>query len=202
MTSTNTTITQLRARVAELETELAHERLCPLTSLPTRRYFSRLAAAAYSKAGAVLLGDIDGLKTVNDHHGHHAGDTLIAEVAQRLHTALGTNATLGRLGGDEFTALLPINPRPRDLDRMYQRVVAPFPLINGIKTTPGISLGVIIGEQLARRSLSEALQGADLAMYAAKKAGTGWCHYDPAEHGPITVEAHPRQRTRQYGHVA
>lgn len=202
MTSTNATITQLRARVAQLEAELASERQCPLTGLPTRRHFTRLAAAAYPDAGAVLLGDVDGLKDVNDRHGHQAGDALLAEVADRLRTALGSAAVLGRLGGDEFAAVLPIAPQPHHLNRVHDWIADPFVLVNGAEVTPGISLGVLAGAQLADVALSEALHAADLAMYAAKTAGGGWRRYDAAEHGPIAVEASPQRRVRHHGRAA
>jgi GGDEF domain-containing protein len=68
-TSGNTAIIEhLRARVAQLEAELAEARTDPVTSLPTRRHFMRLAVAAFPDAGAVLLADVDGFKQVNDTH--------------------------------------------------------------------------------------------------------------------------------------
>lgn len=202
MTSTDATIAQLRAQVAQLEAELTAERLSPLTQLPGRRYFGRLAEAAYPDAGAVVLGDVDGLKAVNDRHGHRAGDQLFAEVADRLRTALGSASVVGHLSGDEFAAVLPIVPAPHHLDRVHDWITEPLPLVNGVTITPAISLGVIAGDQLADTTLPEAMHGADLAMYAAKRAGGGWRRYDAAEHGPLAVEPAPVHRVRHHGRAA
>lgn len=195
-TSTDTTIDLLRSRIAELEAELAVERMSPQTHLPARRWFGRLAEAAYPDAGAVLLGDVDGLKQINDQHGHQAGDQLIAEIADRLRTTLGAASVIGHLSGDEFAAVLPLEPAPHHLDRVHDWLTDPFQLVNGKTITPGMSLGLISGEQLAEITLPEAMHGADMAMYAAKRAGGGWRRYEPAEHGPLAVELAPLRRVR------
>ena len=88
--------------------ELAHTD--ELTGLGNRRFFydnTQLHLAAEAGAGAMLLLDLDRFKEVNDSLGHHAGDTLLKLVAERLRKNLGgTGQILTRLGGDEFAVLL------------------------------------------------------------------------------------------------
>lgn len=80
-----------------------------LTGLYNRRYFEE----AYNQVDkpvhwplAILIGDVNGLKMVNDSYGHETGDALIREVAERIRRALLEGAILARTGGDEFSILL------------------------------------------------------------------------------------------------
>lgn len=84
---------------------LAH--LDPLTGLPGRgALFKRLAEAATSGAGTLMLLDLDGFKDLNDTLGHAAGDLILNETGDRLLAKAGTNATVSRLGSDEFAVLV------------------------------------------------------------------------------------------------
>src|SRR5690606_34393621 len=82
----------------------------PLTGLANRSLLmERLAAALAVPDGppvGVLLLDLDGFKEVNDTHGHAAGDRVLVAVAQRLRACMRAGDTAGRLGGDEFLAVL------------------------------------------------------------------------------------------------
>ena len=104
---------QAEAELEHLQAELAAERHAashdPLTGLPNRRAFYRLAAALLTDAGgqpliAVVL-DLNDFKQVNDRFGHAAGDQVLVSVAQRLAAFAGDNL-VARLGGDEFAGLL------------------------------------------------------------------------------------------------
>jgi len=85
--------------------DLAH--LDPLTGLPGRSaLFKRLAQAAKDGTGTLLLLDLDGFKDLNDTFGHAAGDLVLHETGERLRAKAGTEATVSRLGSDEFAVLV------------------------------------------------------------------------------------------------
>jgi diguanylate cyclase (GGDEF)-like protein len=99
----------MKARVAELE-QLADTDT--LTPLPNRRAFERELAEALARVGkhaetaAVLFIDLNGLKSINDTHGHQAGDAVILHVARELRSHVRISDTVARIGGDEFAIIL------------------------------------------------------------------------------------------------
>ncbi|MGH2601903.1 MAG: putative bifunctional diguanylate cyclase/phosphodiesterase, partial [Dehalococcoidia bacterium] len=122
----------------------------------------------------VLFLDLDDFKIVNDTYGHDYGDRLLRAVSERLTATLRPNDTAARLGGDEFAALVEGAPDAADVDSIAERVVAelakPFLLddrvVSGQASVGGaVSDGTVNGQDLLRH--------ADLALYAAKRAGTG-----------------------------
>lgn len=176
-----------------LENARAHEVLLQqalydsLTGLPNRRLLEdRLGQAilAARRAGhwlALLLVDLDRFKEINDSLGHQAGDQVLQEVARRLRAALRSSDTVGRLGGDEFAILLASVPGLHGAQVVARKVLdalrAPI-AVQGeqrqVKASIGIALWPRHGddwETLLRR--------ADLAMYAAKRAGSGCATYAP-----------------------
>lgn len=102
-------VADLRARLVELETLADTDTLVPL---PNRRAFVRAveqtiaASARYGTSAAVVFVDLDGLKRVNDAHGHRAGDAMLLHVARLLEASLRTTDVVARIGGDEFGLLL------------------------------------------------------------------------------------------------
>ncbi|RZS89701.1 diguanylate cyclase (GGDEF)-like protein [Motilibacter rhizosphaerae] len=126
-------------------------------------------ARALREAGpgaAVLFIDLDGFKAVNDEHGHDAGDALLRAVAHRLRRSVRTGDLVARPGGDEFVVLLPEADGPT-AEGLAARVVTDLarPVsVGGSTVAVGASVGVAVGGgDLVRR--------ADIAMYAAKRAG-------------------------------
>jgi diguanylate cyclase (GGDEF)-like protein len=154
----------------------------PLTGLANRLLFSdRLNHAMEmrdrdGRRVAVLSLDLDEFKLVNDNLGHPAGDALLRAVAERLVTVVPTGDTVARLGGDEFAILIEDGPQPAETTA--QRVVEVFdkafflegeevfmhPSV-GLAVTPGLEDDDVTADELFRR--------ADIAMYAAKRAGVG-----------------------------
>ncbi|MGN9806180.1 GGDEF domain-containing protein [Micromonospora sp. L32] len=165
------------AEIEYLQAELAAERHAashdPLTGLPNRRAFYRIAAALLTDAGgrpliAVVL-DLNDFKQVNDRYGHAAGDQVLVSVAQRL-TAFAGDNLVARLGGDEFAGLLssPSVDR-RWIDhatrRLCEAMAAPIPVGGrSVRVTASVGLAPVSGPT----QLAEALCAADAAMYRAK----------------------------------
>jgi diguanylate cyclase len=100
-----------KRRAAEREAFTAARRDV-LTGLPNRRMFLEIAGSVLGevwrsgKKCSVLFVDLDGLKPVNDTHGHATGDELLIDVGKRLQQSTPRNALVARLGGDEFAILL------------------------------------------------------------------------------------------------
>jgi diguanylate cyclase (GGDEF)-like protein len=165
-----------------------------LTGLPNRHmfkeYFSRtLAQAKRNKSSlALMFIDIDEFKHVNDTLGHEAGDRLLEDIADRLGMALRdsdlvcvpaaeTNSNprelVARIGGDEFTLLLPDIAQPEQASKVAQRILdilKPCFTINKHKFYVGGSIGITLYPQDGQTT-DELIKNADLAMYKAKRAG-------------------------------
>jgi diguanylate cyclase (GGDEF)-like protein/PAS domain S-box-containing protein len=169
-------ITERKEAESQIVYQAGHD---SLTGLPNRMLFhDRLAqalAGARRHGGrlAVLFLDLDQFKVVNDTLGHAAGDRLLIEIAGRLQQAVRGSDTVARVGGDEFTFLVPDIDRAADVARIAQKILDAVarPLeIDGhrlfITTSIGISLFPADGEE------AEALlTSADIAMYRAKDQG-------------------------------
>ena len=134
---------------------------------------------------ALMFIDLDRFKWVNDTLGHAAGDELLREVAIRLQGCLRKSDTIARMGGDEFTAILPDMARGPYAERVASGVlaqlVAPFNL-NGQEALISGSIGIAIYPDDAN-SLDELLRNADTAMYRAKSGGrNGYRFFTPDMH--------------------
>ena len=135
-----------------------------------------LSNSASRKEGcALFLIDLDRIKQVNDTLGHPVGDLLLKEVAQRLSAIIESEGLVGRLGGDEFEALLPgIDEEGRLAslaEQLIAQVSAPY-VIRGHTVSVGASVGISISRP--GKTFADALiKEADLALYAAKGAGRG-----------------------------
>jgi diguanylate cyclase (GGDEF)-like protein len=149
-----------------------------LTGLPNRRSLARtletMSAAASGRA-AVLLLDLDGFKTVNDLHGHGAGDQLLRLVAARLGAGLRRHDVAARLGGDEF-ALILMEVEPEQAQEVARRLVksiaAPYALEEAAHIRIGVSIGIALVPAHGREA-EVLLRCADRALYQAKEAGGG-----------------------------
>ncbi|MGZ5867391.1 MAG: putative bifunctional diguanylate cyclase/phosphodiesterase [Xanthobacteraceae bacterium] len=170
-----------REIAARRKAELAASKLArhdTLTGLPNRRYFVEklgeiLAKTTEKSRSALLLLDLDGFKSINDEHGHAAGDQALVEFAKRVTGVLRPGAVLARLGGDEFAVIVPDIGTLDDSTALARRIVStvaePFTF-----TQPPAELGVGIGIAIAPGDgiTAEVLtQHADRALYRAKADG-------------------------------
>jgi len=162
-----------------------------LTGLPNRALMRKTLdealrnASRRQKGCAMFLIDLDRFKNVNDTLGHPIGDALLRQVGERLKLAMGDHGQIGRLGGDEFEAVLPgtvdIGLLESLARTLIEQVSRPY-MIEGHRVSIGASVGISIGDP--DRSCADSLiRNADLALYAAKAAGRGkHCFYEAAMH--------------------
>jgi diguanylate cyclase (GGDEF)-like protein len=190
-----TDLTEQRRSEQEI-TRLA--RFDSLTGLPNRAMMRQTLdealrnATSRQKGCALFLIDLDRFKNVNDTLGHPVGDALLRQVADRLKLAMGDHGQVGRLGGDEFKAVLPgtvdIGLLESLARTLIEQVSRPYN-IDGHRVVIGASVGVAIGDP-GRCTADSLVRDADLALYAAKDAGRGkHCFYEQAMH----TEASDRQ---------
>ncbi len=152
-----------------------------LTSMPNRRAFLRrlrdgiTASRASDTSVALLLFDLDHFKELNDTLGHDAGDQLLRQVGERLHTVLRAEDTAARLGGDEFGVLLcgacDIERAELVADKILSAIARPFP-IKGLNLRVTASIGIALFPEHAHDG-ERLMQHADVAMYEAKAAQCG-----------------------------
>lgn len=148
--------------------------LDPLTGIFNRRGFAdAFAHRDASRAFGLLLLDIDKFKAINDTRGHGAGDAVICELARRVEAALAETDVCARWGGDEFVVLVRVGAA-ETLARRAAAILAAiratnFTLPDGARLRLTTSIG---GHEItAGDTLDVAAQQADLALYAAKRAG-------------------------------
>jgi diguanylate cyclase (GGDEF)-like protein len=149
-----------------------------LTGLANRAAFCRAFEEGLDglerKGGlTLLLLDLDHFKEINDTFGHHAGDTVLAEVARRLRFVCGPEAVIGRLGGDEFAVLIQGSPAATGIATACRMIIAairkPIPC-DGHALGVGVSIGFLSTEDRTA-SRDDLMRRADRALYAAKAAG-------------------------------
>jgi diguanylate cyclase (GGDEF)-like protein/PAS domain S-box-containing protein len=170
-------ITALKVHEGELE-HIAH--FDGLTDLPNRVLLAdrlRQGMAQVQRRGkllAVVFLDLDGFKTINDKHGHAAGDALLIALAGRMKQALREGDTLARIGGDEFVAVLidledtaACEPM---LTRLLEAAAQPMPF-GDTSLQVSASLGIAFYPQSGDIEAEQLLRQADQAMYQAKATG-------------------------------
>lgn len=161
-----------------------------LTGLPNRLLLhERIATATGPRpmqeqhGAALMLIDLDRFKEVNDTLGHHYGDQLLIQVADRLRAELGHGETVARLGGDEFAVLLPALADEQDVAalaaRLQHAMAAPY-VLDGLSVTVDGSIGAAVYPQHGTTA-EELLQHADIAMYTAKTHHLGYTVFDTSQ---------------------
>jgi diguanylate cyclase (GGDEF)-like protein len=146
-----------------------------------RDYLRKTLARAdrHRQLVAVMLLDLDRFKTINDTHGHEAGDLLLKQIAQRLRGALRESDLVARLGGDEFTVVMDGLSDPSAIAGFATRIldVVRQPVRLGscdVVTTASIGISVYPTDV---DNIDELLASADAAMYRAKEQGADRFHF-------------------------
>ncbi len=157
-----------------------------LSGLYNRRGFTLLAEREILRAertGArlfVLFADLDGMKHINDTHGHEVGDLAIVDTAGMLRLSFRNSDIIARMGGDEFAVLGALNPDagPGELQCRLEENVECFNALGSRKYQLSISAGVEVYDPEKKESLDEVLKRADSTMYENKRAraaARGFC---------------------------
>jgi diguanylate cyclase (GGDEF)-like protein len=176
---------QLRREASDRQHQAQHD---ALTGLPNRALFAERLEEATEGAPpesrvTVMLIDLDGFKEVNDTLGHHTGDAILREVAQRLAPLDQDGNLVSRLGGDEFAVLHVGTLDDQAIFEKAEQIVATIcqPLgVEGLLLDVRASLGVAVSPPNSHDAAG-LLRHADIAMYAAKGSGGGVRFYDRAE---------------------
>lgn len=180
-----------------------------LTGLANARHFRArldeefLRAERYETSLALVIADLDGFKKINDSYGHHAGDKLLAQLAQRLAAQARATDISCRYGGDEFAFLLPhtgLEEAAGFAERICERTAAaPLRLPTKEIVAMALSCGVASWPECAAiRTANELFLAADQALYGAKQAGKGIVAAAPlAESGNHGLVSEPSPRKRR-----
>ncbi|GAK22857.1 LOW QUALITY PROTEIN: diguanylate cyclase/phosphodiesterase [Vibrio sp. JCM 19052] len=135
----------------------------------------------HSGQGSLYLIGINKFRDINDSIGHHNGDQLLIHIAERLKQQLHDEATLARIGGDEFAVFMPTTHSDEDIRlterRLQQLLAAPF-MLDGETVVVKISVGVVRTQP--EQTMSLWLRNASIALsYAKQESRTSVCHYSP-----------------------
>lgn len=168
----------------------AHERIDTLantdelTSLPNRKQFLETLETWVAqrkdthKTFALLMIDLDHFKDVNDTLGHQTGDKLLKQIAHRLGEVTRSTDIVARIGGDEFTLLIPVSDSAqttRVAHRILQDIQYPMLVDDRINYRPQASMGIVMYPEDGKTAV-DLLKRAEQAMYAAKHKGRNQIH--------------------------
>jgi len=193
---------RLESRTAKLARSLAeaNEELTQLvlhdnlTKLPNRTLLDDRLNQAISKAAreqghfALMFCDLDGFKAINDSLGHHVGDLMLVEVAQRIRSVMRAQDTVARLGGDEFVMLVDLK-EPDDAvtvaDKLVKIINQSFNIEkHELRVSASIGIAIYPEDGSSRHDL---VINADAAMYHTKRSGRNGYHFFEAS---MNVNAH------------
>jgi|TARA_Y100000310_G_scaffold321335_1_gene378816 diguanylate cyclase (GGDEF)-like protein len=179
--------TLLKLTLAQLERS---SRIDGLTQLFNRVHWeARLSeefhrVKRYGGICTLIMFDLDHFKSVNDNHGHLAGDHVLREVAKRTRANLRDTDVAGRYGGEEFGIILPGTERAgaeQVAERLCQSISSPAVELDELEIQVTVSLGLVeMDPQLQEHE--DALGQADTALYQSKENGRNcWTYYQPKD---------------------
>ncbi|MBU0515071.1 MAG: GGDEF domain-containing protein [Proteobacteria bacterium] len=150
-----------------------------MTGLANRKALALAFEAALTEASAgeicLLMVDLDHFKKVNDTHGHVVGDGVIALTAEALPGCCKGRDTVARYGGEEFSILLPQTPYDGAMvlaDKIRAFIAGLRMVKTGTKESIGsITVSIGVARYRAAQSLTDLVDRADRALYAAKNGG-------------------------------
>lgn len=172
-------ITERKLAETQIRFQANHD---ALTSLPNRYLFMDRLTSTIKLAKrrrerfALMYIDLDGFKSLNDSCGHVLADKVLAEIAKRMEATLRDVDTVARIGGDEFTAILPGTETPEDARTVVeklQKALSSQPIELDGKKAPcfvSASIGIALYPDHGE-NIDELMTAADEAMYHAKKSG-------------------------------
>lgn len=165
--------------VAEAQARL-HEQAStdPLTQLRNRRFAMEAAqheAAVFARGGrplALVIGDVDHFKRINDEHGHELGDQALKAIAQALREGVRAIDHVARWGGEEFLVLLP-GTEQEEARHVAERLRRQVQQISVLPKGRPVSLSITLGVSILApgESVEHALARADRALYKGKENG-------------------------------
>jgi diguanylate cyclase (GGDEF)-like protein len=165
----------------------------PLTSLPTRVVLldrldqARRRSRRNGDLMAALFIDLDGLKSVNDRHGHDQGDAALIRAADRIRSSMRDGDTVARFGGDEFVVLCESLDHEGQANRVAERILETLAEDGDLPLSASIGLAFDRGGALSALDL---VGRADAAMYRAKAHGGDRVEvFDTAMAGRIAADA-------------
>jgi diguanylate cyclase (GGDEF)-like protein/PAS domain S-box-containing protein len=176
-------IRERKAQQRALEHRAMHDEL---TALPNRaglnsRLEALVAEAPSERYFALLMLDLCRFKEVNDTLGHEVGDLVLREAARRFSAVAGNGGFVARLGGDEFVVVIEQTPAARGAAELATQLCDSLrtPIhINAIPIDIGVNIGIAAFPHDAH-TVEILLRHADVAMYEAKRRGSGYEYYDP-----------------------
>jgi diguanylate cyclase (GGDEF)-like protein len=151
---------ELRDLLAQARHDADHDSLTGLLSRPA--FHRRGAALDPDQRTALLLVDLDGFGHVNKLNGHATGDALLVSIASLMEAVLGPEAAIGRIGGDEFGALV----RAPEPEAMAEQLVTALDERLNVRASAGVALAPLHGH-----SSESLLRAADVALRVAKRTG-------------------------------
>ncbi|MDX1692877.1 MAG: EAL domain-containing protein [Ketobacteraceae bacterium] len=175
-------ISELKLAQSQLEKLALYD---PLTTLANRHLFrNRLEKAIRSaqrnkQKFALMFLDFDEFKRVNDTLGHDQGDELLVAMAKRLRTSIRAKDTVARMGGDEFTILIPDVEDRHDVDLIARKILAHLRepvILMGQEVILTCSIGITVCPDDGRDA-NQLMKNADMAMYRSKKRGRDGFYY-------------------------
>ncbi len=185
---------QLEKQTRQIECYLTEARTDGLTGLFNRRAFDQRLEelfVAYRGGGrsfVVVLIDIDHFKSINDTHGHQAGDGVLQQLARTLRTELDQAIIVARFGGEEFAAIMdgPLRIAANKMNEVRKRIANETMTTNDRQLTVKVSIG--LSEPREDLVVSPILRRADESLYAAKNMGRNRVYYHDGR-GPTLVGA-------------